>query len=67
MASERSQFCMDCKYIGERGRCLHPIAEQKWNTNVRNNCMHFDGEAKIIDWDKAVPVGYRPSTFSRSG
>lgn len=62
-----SQFCMNCKYIGERGCCKHPKAKNTWATNQRNGCDFFDGELVQIDWNKATPIGYRPSTFSREG
>lgn len=62
---EGSQFCMNCEYIGERGKCMHPLAEQVWHINQLNDCDYFRGELEQIDWSKATPVGYRPSTFSK--
>lgn len=62
-----TQLCKNCKScdIGNRGRCTNPKAKQRWAVNQRNGCDFFEGELVQIDWSKAIPVGYRPSTFGR--
>lgn len=62
-----TQLCKNCNYcdMNNRGKCFNTKAEQVWATNQRNGCDFFDGELVQIDWSKATPVGYRPSTFSR--
>ncbi|MCU7380492.1 hypothetical protein OBO34_19455 [Clostridiales Family XIII bacterium ASD5510] len=58
-----TQLCMNCEHCGERGKCKNPVANQVWAVNQRNGCDFFKGNLVHTDWDKAVPVGYRPSTF----
>lgn len=62
-----TQLCRNCSFcdLNNRGRCTNPKAKKVWAINQRNGCDYFDGEVLFIDWDKAVPVGYRPSTFSK--
>jgi len=31
------------------------------------DCPHFDGELSEWNTEKAVPMGYRPSTFTKLG
>ncbi|MGF7010552.1 hypothetical protein M2146_001076 [Lachnospiraceae bacterium PF1-22] len=60
-----TQFCKNCEFIRQHGKCKHPKAKKVWATNQRNGCDYFKGELVQVDWDKATPVGYRPSTFSK--
>jgi hypothetical protein len=60
-----TQLCKNCVYCGEKGKCKNSEATQVWATNQRNGCDYFHGELVQIDWSKAIPVGARPSTFSK--
>lgn len=60
-----TQLCLNCIYLGEKGKCKNKKASQLWFTNQRNGCDFFDGKLVNIDWNKAVPIGYRPSIISK--
>ena len=60
-----SQFCKNCKHLRKGVKCIHPLAKQVWATNQRNGCDFFKGDLVQVDWSKAIPMGYRPSTFSK--
>lgn len=58
----KTMICDDC---GERGKCKNINAKQVWAVNQRNGCDYFSGELINIEWNKAISMGYRPSTFSK--
>lgn len=60
-----TQLCKNCIYCGERGKCKNTNAKQVWAVNQRNGCDYFSGELINIEWNKAISMGYRPSTFSK--
>lgn len=57
-----SKRCGICKHYRPVLKCA--VGGKVTYTNVCWNCPLFDGEPEMVDWDKATPVGYRPSTFS---
>lgn len=60
-----TQLCRNCVYCGEHGKCENTNAKQVWAVNQRNGCDYFSGEFINVEWNKAIPMGYRPSTFSK--
>lgn len=62
-----TQLCINCVScdMKNQGKCTNPKANQVWATNQRNGCYYFDGELVQTNWSNAMPMGYRPSMFSR--
>lgn len=60
-----TQLCKNCDFCGEHSKCTNMKAKQSWAINQRNGCGYFCGELVQINWNKAVPLGARPSTFNR--
>jgi hypothetical protein len=56
------KFCMNCTYWN-KGKCSKFNAFRIGNTVTL--CDYFNGKLESVDWSKAYPVGYRPSTFSK--
>lgn len=68
MSNEKgTQICLNCSFWNSKTLCQNKKAKRRWFANQKNNCSYFYGNLLAIDWNKATPVGARPSTFSKNG
>lgn len=59
------KVCTVCQHFGKRVKGFCPVLGNYQVSNCANGCEYFCGEKYAFDYDKAMAMGERPSTFGK--